>query len=70
MKVKNRKTGNEYILNKEDWDKLVSQNLSRLFTIIDESDDTKRIELPKSIIDYRIEYKPSEKTIPKKQNKK
>lgn len=64
MIVKNNKTGIEYHITKEDWEKLTERKLSRNYKIVDPNDQkTNPLAVPKEIVEYQSELriKPAEK---------
>ena len=54
MIIKNKRTGIEYELSKELYDKLVQQRIHRRYTIIDATDIPKqKVQVPKLIEEYQ-----------------
>jgi hypothetical protein len=70
MTIQNRKTGIFYEVSQEDWDKLTAKHQNRAFKVID-TVDSKKVNIPKEIIEYkmnpeRLRITETDKPTPKK----
>lgn len=58
MIVRNRKTGREYEITENDWQKLVQSQSHRLFEIIKKGENVKaKLPIPKEIEEYQKDPK-------------
>ena len=63
MTVRNKKTGKEYVITKNDWQRIVDGKYDKLFTVVVNDDNNiKKINVPTKIIEYQKEIKKITKT--------
>lgn len=56
MTVRNKKTGKEYRISKEDWNKIVANKQSNLFTIINKDDvPLKKMNIPNKVVEFQAD---------------
>ncbi len=56
MTVRNKKTGKEYQISKEEWNKIVANKQSNLFTIIDKDDvPLKKMNIPNKVAEFQAD---------------
>ena len=55
MRIENRRSKVEYVVTKEEWAKMVQQQVSSLYRVIDKEDNIRgRINIPKEISEFKI----------------
>lgn len=63
MTVRNKKTGKEYVITKNDWQRIVDGKYDKLFTVVVNDDNNiKKINVPTKIVEYQKEIKKITKT--------